>query len=176
MLDIETLGTQTDSVILSIAAVSFNIASGEIKSIFNQSISLQSCIDAGLKIDEGAFNFWMKQNDEARKTIYAAEKILLAGALCGLTRWITDIETEEHKNVIVWGNGSIFDIGILNYAYNACSMKAPWRYVNERCYRTLVSLYPDVRRDEPFVGIKHDPIADCEHQIKILIKILEKIK
>jgi len=176
MIDLETLGTQTNSAILSIAAVSFDIKTGEVKHVFNIPITLQSCLDLGMKVDEGAFMFWLKQSKEARSSIYDAKgKVHLIEALAQLTNFIKKIEEEEGKSVMVWGNGAIFDIGILNFAYNLNKLASPWRYTNEMCLRTIAALYPDTRRNEPFLGVPHDPIDDCLHQIKYLVKIMNKI-
>ena len=66
MLDIETLGTGPNSVILSIGAVEFD-ETGVI-SKFYEAIDPESCTDWGLQIDARTVLWWMDQNDAARKT------------------------------------------------------------------------------------------------------------
>jgi len=50
MLDLETFGTDNDSVICSIGAVEFDIVTGKRGMEFYQKIDIQSCLDAGLKV------------------------------------------------------------------------------------------------------------------------------
>lgn len=45
MLDIETLGNQSNSVITSLGAVEFNLETGETGREFWQNIDVQSCLD-----------------------------------------------------------------------------------------------------------------------------------
>lgn len=49
MLDIETMGNQSYSSILSIGAVKFDLNTGETGDEFYTTIDLKSCLDLGLK-------------------------------------------------------------------------------------------------------------------------------
>ena len=63
-IDIETLGTSHNSVILSIGAVEFD---GEkLGKEFEIFIDPESCTDHGLVIDASTVMRWMRQSDEAR--------------------------------------------------------------------------------------------------------------
>ncbi len=53
MLDLETLGTTADAVILSIGAVKFNLETGKIDDEgFYRSVSVESNLDLGRRISE----------------------------------------------------------------------------------------------------------------------------
>jgi len=166
MIDIETLGAKPGSVICSIAAVEFNIETGQTGRRFFRNINIQSCLDAGLYVDGSTIYWWLNQSDSARSR-FQLEKIEFLQALTQFSHFINASE----KDVKVWGNSARFDLGILEAAYNKAYSPIPWVAKNERDVRTLVSFAPYIKKNEPFVGVKHDPIDDCLHQIKYCHKI-----
>lgn len=70
MLDLETMGNKSNSVILSVGAVMFDIETGEIGEYFYERIEFQSALDVGLKINADTVEWWMKQSDEARAQLF----------------------------------------------------------------------------------------------------------
>jgi len=167
MLDIETMGNQSYSSILSIGAVQFDLETGEIGKKFYTTVSLDSCLQTGLIINGSALEWWMKQNEQAKKDLFSGEKLHIASALYELSSFIEDISPKP----IVWGNSARFDCGILTDAYNKLSLKTPWDFRDERCVRTLVSFNPSIKLSEKMVGNYHNPIDDCIYQIGYCSKI-----
>jgi hypothetical protein len=74
----------------------------------------------------------------------------------------------------VWGNGASFDCVILGNAYRAVGDEPPWKYFNERCYRTAKAMLPAV----PFerIGTHHHALDDAASQAQHLIKMLRAQK
>lgn len=70
MIDLETMGTSTNSAIMSIGAVVFDIKSGNIGNKFEVHIDLNSSIKAGFDIDADTIYWWLKQNKDAQKKTY----------------------------------------------------------------------------------------------------------
>lgn len=171
MIDIETLGTDMTSVIISIAAVRFDIKTGEIGDYMNVNIDPNDCLNQGFTLSWDTIKWWMSQNDEAKKSLLSDDRVTLSEALMELYRFIymnvTDVE--------VWGNGSTFDISTLEYAYSKLGMSKPWKYVNVRDVRTMVMLAPDIKREYKFDGVKHDPLHDAYFQIGYLCEIYKTI-
>ena len=64
MVDIETLGTSSNSVILSIGAVEFD--NENLGAEFEVYIDPESCTDHGLVIDAPTVMWWLGQSNEAR--------------------------------------------------------------------------------------------------------------
>ncbi|MFW6246550.1 MAG: 3'-5' exonuclease [bacterium] len=162
MLDLETMGNRSNSVIVSIAAVPFNLETGEISDHrFYERVDFQSCLDVGLKVQASTVLWWMQQNEEARKEICKpAENIrsVLMKLDAFFNNYITDFE--------IWGNGARFDMGLLQDAYHACGYdKLPWKFRNERDVRTLVSLAPHIKEQTKNVGVAHNAEDDCIFQI-----------
>jgi hypothetical protein len=171
MLDLETLGNKSNSPILSIGAVEFNIKTGEIGREFYTTVDLQSCLDVGLKVNGSTFYWWMQQSDAARKAVCEPGYDLQL-ALRKFEVWIQG-RTEK---INIWGNGARFDIGLLEDAYVACGYQdMPWYFRSERDVRTLVAFAPEIKVNTLFTGVEHNPIDDCKHQIAYCHKIWKKL-
>ena len=171
MLDLETLGNKSNSAILSIGAVEFDLETGELGREFYQRIDLQSCLDRGLIINGSTFYWWLTQNENARREVAkGGENLLLV--LQNFTNF-----TSQLGNFQIWGNGVRFDVGILEDAYVACSVQEmPWNFRNERDVRTLVSFAPNIKEHYPFEGVEHNPIDDCKYQIAYCHAIWKNIR
>jgi DNA polymerase III epsilon subunit-like protein len=167
MLDLETMGTGPDAAIISIGAVSFE--KNFIESRFNEVIDLDSCINAGGIVDASTILWWLTQNEAARKTI-AIPGISVLNALKQFNDWCAS--AGEKKDLLLWGNGSDFDNVILASTYRRMGMASPWYYTNNRCYRTIKNLYPDIKIQRN--GIKHNALNDAENQANHLMDIFNQ--
>lgn len=168
MIDIETMGKGSFSAIVSIAAVRFDFRTGKSSESIEMSVSLQSCLDAGLKVDASTVVWWMEQNDEARRALLSNSQISISTALDALNAFITDKDK-------VWGNSARFDLGLLENAYNMLKKPIPWKYYNERDVRTLVAFAPNVKKEYPRAGIAHNALDDCKHQIGYCCEIYKRL-
>jgi hypothetical protein len=171
MLDLETMGNSSNSAILSIGAVEFDLESGEIGREFYQKINLQSCLNAGLIVNGSTVMWWLQQSEVARKEVCKVGDNLY-NSLSKLTTFMRCLESDFQ----LWGNGARFDIGILEDAYFACKIEIlPWNFRSERDVRTLVSFAPEIKEGYPFTGTEHNPIDDCKHQIGYCSAIWRKL-
>lgn len=161
MLDLETLGNKPGSVIVAIGAVKFS--DGEITSSFYERVDPESCVATGLRMDSATVMWWLRQADEVRLEITRPGKELLE-VLSAFALWIGSDDAE------VWGNGAAFDNVILAAAYDSTGLERPWKFWNDRCYRTLKSLRPDVPMDR--AGTHHNALDDAESQARHLMAIL----
>jgi hypothetical protein len=165
MIDLETLGKNSHSAIISIGAAEFN-ASG-LGRTFYANIDPESCVRAGLKMDASTVMWWMQQSEQARAAFNADAKSSLLRALTDFCDWFPD-------KACVWGNGATFDNVILSNAYDLTSIAKPWKYNADRCYRTLKALYPGVTPDLRG-GTYHNALDDAVHQAQHAAKILRHI-
>lgn len=172
MFDLETLDSKNTAVILSIAAVEFNKDTGDIGGKLHLRVDIQSCLDEGLTVGADTFIWWLQQSEEARKKIYSVKGIPLEDALTQVFKFVKDCG----NNVVVWGNGSTFDISILENAMYKFFSELPWKFWNVNDVRTIVALNPDIKKNLNFEGIAHDALFDCIHQIKYLTDTLKSIK
>ena len=164
MIDLETLGQRPGSVIASIGAVLFG--DGQVHSKFYRRIDLKSCTQAGLTVDADTVAWWLRQGDQARAETFGEDepRTTLAVALQQLSALIG-------PQTCVWGNGAVFDLGLLAAAYHALHLEVPWKFRNERCYRTVAALNPQVPRPA-MAGVKHVAVDDAEAQARHLMLIL----
>lgn len=163
MADLETMGNKSNSAIVSIGAIKFNLETGQKGEEFYRRVDLQSCLDVGLKINASTIYWWMGQNDEARKEMAQGGRPIME-VLKEFDEWMN----RDNENFTIWGNGARFDIGILEDAYVACGYhEMPWDFHNELDLRTLVYFRPEIKKqvvaDNPIP--KHHPIVDCNQQI-----------
>jgi hypothetical protein len=168
MLDLETLGTSANSAILSIGAVRFDAYGSEVGETFYRRVSIDSCLERGLTVSGRTIMWWMGQTDEARQAIAGddGEGIILV---------LNDLAEFIKEDDCVWGCGASFDNAILAHAYETCGISIPWKYYNNRCYRTLKALYPSADRPA-FDGIKHHALDDALNQAKHLQVILSNLQ
>ena len=166
MLDLETLGNNSNSVIVSIGAVMFDSTVVDENGYFYANVDPESCVQAGLKMDASTVMWWMQQSDQARSAFNVGSSPL-AAALIDFSNWIPPGST-------VWGNGATFDNVILSNAYLATGIPKPWKYNGDRCYRTLKALYQNIKADARS-GVYHNALDDAIHQAKHASKILRHI-
>lgn len=170
MIDIETLGTSHNSVILSIGAVEFD--DHGITNTFEVNVDPVSCTDAGLVIDARTVMWWLDQSKEAQAHLTAKNPVPLRSALESLaTRFIWNGKK-------VWCNGVDFDFPILENAYKAAGWnRAPWAYYDKMDYRTLKNLVPKAVYEHCKIDavVKHSAGADAEAQALTAIKIMHML-
>lgn len=164
MVDIETMGKSSNSVILSIGAVRFGLENGEIFKKFYTVVDIQSCLDLGLEVEGDTIEWWLRQDDDVRAAYVNSKQIHVTHVLQYLTEFIT-------KDDYVWGNSASFDLGILANAFKKTGVVIPWDYKKEMCYRTVMNLAGSLSVNIEFEGTRHDPVNDCEHQIKKLVAL-----
>jgi len=158
MVDIETMGNESFSSIVSIGAVEFDINTGKIGKEFYVNVDLQSCVDLGLTINASTVMWWMKQNEQARKDLTDRTTLPIIKAL-------EDFAEFCNKDYQIWGNSARFDCGILQNAYNKAGIPIPWDFRKERCVRTLVSFVPEIKVNYKSIGTAHNAVDDCKFQI-----------
>lgn len=165
MVDLETLGNGSNSVIVAIGAVAFT--EHETVDSFYKVVDPESCVQAGLKMDTSTVMWWLKQSEAARDAI-GKPGVDLKTALIEFGGWYP-------TGAYLWGNGATFDNVILDNAYKAVGTRPPWKYTNHRCYRTMKSLFP-LEVQPVFDGVQHNALYDAAHQAKHLIAIAESLR
>jgi exodeoxyribonuclease VIII len=163
MLDLETLGNKPGAVIVAIGAVIFG--GGVLGREFYSRINAESAVRSGLKLDVSTVLWWMKQNDAAREELNKPGEDIAVALEC--------FKDFVPTNAIVWGNGSDFDNTLLSAAYDACGMALPWKFYNNRCYRTVKGMFPDVKLER--VGTAHNALDDAKSQAEHLMRMLPEI-
>ena len=159
MIDAETLATTGLPIFIQLGACVFDDETGEIGADFEMCISIDSCVGLGAIIDDGAFDFWMKQPPEAQRAVRNKPQHMTA-ALGHLNMFYETRGVER-----VWSQGLGFDIAHLERYYDRISLPVPWRYSAPRDTRTLYEVaqrYANWERPPRIVA--HTALADARAQ------------
>lgn len=176
MMDLETLGKVPGSKILSIGAVVFS-ARGLGPEFY---IEINRDYQSTLTEDPDTLAWWAKQAPEVRDRLLAPSpsKPYLSSALFDYNEWLESLARQSLEgpgNLLMWGNGAAFDNALMNVAIARSSgPKIPaWSYRNDRCYRTLKSLRPDI----PFVpfGTHHNALDDAKGQALHAVELMKAL-
>lgn len=174
MIDIETMGTGTDAAIVAIGAVLFDPETEQLGDTFYAKVDLADAVKCGGKIDADTVLWWLKQGEEARNEITSGARGSIDSALDGLSDFIVDNTPTEARQV--WANGASFDLPILTSAFaRTYFAPAPWKFWQERCYRTLKNLRPDIKAVAPAGNVKHNALDDAKAQALHAIALLRAI-
>jgi hypothetical protein len=184
MIDLETLSTSPDAVILTLGAITFNqeenlpetITDEFLNSnrVFYRKINIQSCLNLGLKIDKETENWWSKQDANVRFEALEDEtnRITIKQALEEFTLWIEQNSINTSK---VWANSPSFDCVILKEVYKKCGLRLPWKFWLERDVRTILDL-ANVNSYGYNNQNKHNAVYDCYYQICNVHKSYNKLR
>lgn len=158
MIDLETLGTTADAVILTIGAIAFDPQTFDSVDQFYHRVTIDSQHSNRI-INSDTLSWWMEQNDTARHEAFSSqlERVPLDHSLISFKAWLPG-------NVGgVWGNGADFDNAILQHAADQLGLKL-WPYWANRCFRTFTALYDPEKRFRPAEN-DHNALSDCANQI-----------
>lgn len=173
MLDLETLSTKSNALILSIGAVTFD--SDGIGQEFYEVINLDDMISRKcFDVSEDTLGWWDDQiliNPRAANVLQDAKSKSAKPAnevLEHFASWV--IQNTSSQTVKLWGNGSDFDNVVLVNAFNnVMSTRHPWEWYNHRCYRTIKSTFNMVKPERK--GVHHHALDDAKFQAHHLIHI-----
>ena len=169
MLDLETLSSEPDAAIVAIGAACFGSEKFDpTVDNFYAIVELSSSARAGGLINASTVEWWMNQSAEARSIFSDGNRYHIGDALWRFQNFCG----RAASCVRVWGNGAGFDNVVLRRAYERSGIEPPWAWRDDRCYRTLKNLRPDIPF-EPFPKsiphrADHDAINQAIHAQKIL--------
>ena len=164
MIDIETLGTDPGCAIVSIGVVEFSISDGPVDGLF-LSVDVESCQARGLEIDANTLAWWLGQSAAAREQLTGGDDLEVA--LAELTAFVGGADE-------IWANSPAFDCAILRAAFEAVGIECPWRYYQERDYRTCretLPTWPDREQE----SVAHNAVDDARFQAECLAAALEEV-
>jgi hypothetical protein len=192
MIDLKTLATTADAVIMQIGVVGFNfeetshsirIAVGSgISRLADHALSIdlgehgQSC----RAVDRRTERRWKEQSKIMSDSPYFHHKDTgrtsntgLHEALFLLSKFFKENAVDEDFRV--WGNGSDFDIAMLTHAYiSTCKQfETPWKFYNVRCMRTIKNMFTlDEDFKQTLSEIPHIAVEAAAIKVKMLKELL----
>lgn len=179
MLDLETAGVEPNAPVLSIGALAFVV--DQDKSLtevgtFHEGVNLQEQLDAGAVIGASTFLWWLQQEDPARRKLLALQKKAQTpvAAVDNFNRFCENAASAvQAEDFSMWGNGAAFDNTLLRALFARTSIKPAWPFWQDKCYRTLKGLAPEVELRR--LGTHHDALDDARSQAHHLIAVCTKL-
>lgn len=179
MTDIETLGNKTDSTIIQISAIAFNIETGEIDNTFNEIVDITK-ID-NIKLTGSTLKWWFNTDKDLLAKILNEGTLSSEEVLTKFHAWITNIQSHHNvgkENVYFWGKGILFDNKMIQHQLESIGLDYPIFYRNDRDVRTLIELaatklnitdqeLQDMYTDSNLIA--HDAFDDVKHQINVAV-------
>ena len=171
MIDLETLGTSSDAPIVSIGAVFFDLETKKLGPTFEARFDLDEQFKVGRLPDASTIAWWVSQGADARALFSAKKKptpcIVVLEALSKFVK--------QYTKVKVWGNGSSFDISMLESLYKDFEVDQPWLFYNVMDLRTFKRFCTDGSKIV-VDGVAHDALDDAKAQAKYVLKHYDNSK
>ena len=147
MIDIETLGTKPDAVILSVGAIKFDpFSSNEPFDGKHWRLDVDAQTEKGREVNDDTLAWWAKQDPEIQEDAFGESgRTDCFQFMKELNAWLTGCEA-------VWCQGPQFDMVILENFFDNFGHHKNWFYWQISDCRTLFKLMP---RD-PRKGIQED--------------------
>lgn len=164
----ETLSTDTRTVILTIGVVRFDPYGNGVA----ERLSLRPTIDEqtdqySRTISESTMQWWSNQSPEAiEEAMGDKDRISYRECMEKLHKFCWNRGN-------VWSNGSVFDIMIAESAFSDLGMRPPWSYWNIRDCRTIYELAGLSLKDDGHVTT-HKAVEDAERQAIIVQRAYKK--
>lgn len=164
MVDLETLGVNPGSVIISIGAVEFEPGE-ELSNEFYRSIDIESCEEVGLEIEADTLSWWMEQDEDVQDVLTGGEDLRTV---------LEEFNSYYDGADWIWANSPSFDCEMLKAAYDATDLQVPWEFRDERCFRTIRSIPGAVwvKRE----GDHHNALDDAKYQAMKTKQTLERLR
>lgn len=180
MIDLETLGTHTKAPIISIGAQFFDLEKGTLGESFYANLDIKDQIDTKVRFaDASTLKWWMGQDGAAKKVFkddaHATKEVLWAFATWILQTGGASKGAKATKKVNVWGNGSSFDITLMETLFADYGIPCPWLYYNVmdmRTFKRFVANGAKVVVD----GVAHNALDDAKAQAEYCLKYYKEAK
>ena len=166
MIDIETLGTSIDCIILSIAAVEFDRITGQTGREFYEKIKPEH--GQGRELCFKTLRWWANQPSGAFAEAMSGTDNLPT-VIWHICKWWEPIK--EVSNC--WSQGTDFDIAILEHACKKANYYTPWKHNAKRDTRTVYDVCGFDPKSIEREGTYHNALDDCKHQIRCVVAAMQ---
>ena len=168
MLDLETLSTRPNAVILTLGAVKFNPFTLEDP---GPGLYIRPDVDEqiaqGRDVQDETVNWWMNQAEDVREEALGTDgRISVEAMYQQLNRFLVGANS-------IWAQGPLFDFAILENLYRQYGWPTPWQYWQIRDSRTLFGVHGDPRVKGK-VGL-HNALEDCVSQATAVQQVYNKL-
>lgn len=175
MTDIETLGTNSDSTIVQISAIAFDIETGEYHADFNQIADISKNVNP-IKVTGATIQWWTNTNVDLFKELLNGGTESSEQILFDFSRWLEILA--GNADLYLWGNGILFDNKMIQHQFELLGLKYPIFYKNDRDVRTIVDLASKKlgvsekelkKQFEDENLVHHNAFDDVKYQINLVV-------
>ena len=170
MLDLETLGTKPDCVIMTLGAVKFDPFDPDREpgpGIYLR-MDIEQQLALGRTVDDSTIEWWARQDDRVRTEAWeGGERSSILELKQELNRFLVGVDD-------IWSQGPVFDIAILEDLYRSQNWGFPWHFWQIRDSRTLfkvIGYQLETGRDQA-----HNALIDCVYQAQSVQEIYKRLK
>lgn len=188
MVDIETLSTAVNAVVLSVGAVEFDPITGEIKRRFYGELDLSEQKQRHISAD--TVQWWFKQSVENQKSIdiilkenrwkNGVEFVLhrFKEFIWGYANFLADTNSRNkgYEKIAVWACDPDFDLAILANLYEEHNLSVPWKYSEPKSVRTVRTLAELHSIGLPRDNASHNALEDCIRQVAEIAELNRVIR
>lgn len=173
MIDLETLGTGVDAPVISIGAAFFDIEKKLIGDTFYMVCDVADQMDSKVRhADSSTIKWWMSQGNAAKQVFKDGHKPTKE-VLETFRAWImahAGSRAQSTKKCNPWGNGSSFDITLMETLFKDYGVQCPWLYYNVMDLRTFRRFVANGAKVEKLEGTNHNALDDAVNQINFIFK------
>ena len=168
MIDLETLSTNPEAVILTVGGVKFDPHSfTEPSQGMYFRVDVDSQTSMGREVMQLTLDWWATQPKEiSEEALGDKDRISLSKMLKTINKWSVGVD-------VFWCQGPLFDYAILQNIYKQLGHPVPWQYWQIRDSRTLFNLVPR-DPDEKRTGM-HNALEDCYFQARKVQKVYKQL-
>lgn len=173
MIDLETLGTGVDAPIISIGAAYFDIETKQIGDTFYMVCDVADQMDTKVRhADSSTIKWWMSQGNAAKQVFKDGHKPTKE-VLETLRQWVmthAGSKAKSTKKCLPWGNGSSFDITLMETLFKDYGVDCPWLYYNVMDLRTFRRFVAKGAKVQKLEGTNHNALDDAVNQINFVFE------
>lgn len=164
MTDLETLGTSPQTPVISLGAVFFDMDGKTLGPTFYMAMDVNEQIARGRKPTGDTIKWWLSQTDAAKRVFHEKARPVTE-VLTLFAQWY---KQNYSKGAFIWGNGSTFDISILEDMYRDYGIELPWGYNKAMDLRTFKRFKANGAQI-PNAGVAHNALDDAIAQAQYVL-------
>lgn len=164
MIDIESLDTSPNCVILTIGAVRFDPrGSGVVEKLELRPTIEEQTEKYNRVINEDTLRWWSTQSEAAMEEAMGdRDRVSFKDCMEALYKFCWNRRA-------VWSNGASFDVVAMESAWRQLDMRIPWPYYTVRDTRTLYEIAGVSLKDAKYKTMTtHKAVEDAEHQALVV--------
>ena len=166
-LDLETLNTAPNSVILSIGCVKFDPCNDvDPHSPFYHKLDVDSQLNMGRTVGDDTLEWWSKQPAAVFEEAMSDDgRVAVVDVMAGLNKYCVGVK-------YIYCQGTVFDIGLLDNLYRMHDRNLPWQYWQVMDTRLMYRMHGDMRIKQ---SNDHNALADAYKQAVAIQRTFSKL-